>query len=209
MSSVEIGGTVDATAIKSYLTGLGDGPTAEDMEAIEVEREFDGIVAELLIPEHLKSLRHKGPHEQAVGRTDATIDLAYTHADYIHLAEKAAEEQAEKDRASSNGGFIVTTSVLIGAEKPKRRRRLTSAETGHWQDDGNCAGANQDIFFPGRGEDFTAGKAVCEKCVVKEKCLEFAFKNGEKFGIWGGMTERERKRIRKQRKDTAASIIGS
>jgi WhiB family redox-sensing transcriptional regulator len=42
-------------------------------------------------------------------------------------------------------------------------------------------------------------KEVCRGCVVREDCLEYALANGEKFGIWGGMSERERRRIRRQR----------
>ncbi len=40
---------------------------------------------------------------------------------------------------------------------------------------------------------------MCRGCVVREECLEFALANGEKFGIWGGMSERERRRVRRQR----------
>ena len=42
-------------------------------------------------------------------------------------------------------------------------------------------------------------KEVCRGCIVREDCLEYALLNGEKFGIWGGMSERERRRIRRQR----------
>lgn len=42
-------------------------------------------------------------------------------------------------------------------------------------------------------------KAVCAGCAVREQCLEFALTNGEKFGIWGGLSERERRRIRRER----------
>jgi WhiB family redox-sensing transcriptional regulator len=44
---------------------------------------------------------------------------------------------------------------------------------------------------------------------VREDCLEFALQNGEKFGIWGGLSERERRRIRRQRAQVARSIIGA
>jgi WhiB family redox-sensing transcriptional regulator len=40
---------------------------------------------------------------------------------------------------------------------------------------------------------------VCRGCVVREECLEYALSNGEKFGIWGGMSERERRRLRRAR----------
>ncbi len=40
---------------------------------------------------------------------------------------------------------------------------------------------------------------MCRGCVVREDCLEYALANGEKFGIWGGLSERERRRIRRMR----------
>ena len=68
-----------------------------------------------------------------------------------------------------------------------------------WQDYANCLGVVPDLFFPERGASTREAKEVCRGCVVREDCLEFALQNGEKFGIWGGMSERERRRIRRQR----------
>jgi WhiB family redox-sensing transcriptional regulator len=60
-------------------------------------------------------------------------------------------------------------------------------------------GVDPDLFFPERGASTKEAKAVCQGCVVREDCLEYALANGEKFGIWGGLSERERRRIRRQR----------
>jgi WhiB family transcriptional regulator, redox-sensing transcriptional regulator len=68
-----------------------------------------------------------------------------------------------------------------------------------WQDEANCLGVDPDLFFPERGASTREAKEVCRGCVVREDCLEFALTNGEKFGIWGGMSERERRRIRRAR----------
>ena len=73
-----------------------------------------------------------------------------------------------------------------------------------WQDDANCKGANADLFFPERGASTRAAKAICRACNVREECLEFAITTGEKFGIWGGMSERERRRVRRERQIAAA-----
>jgi len=70
---------------------------------------------------------------------------------------------------------------------------------GGWQDEANCLGVDPDLFFPERGASTREAKEVCRGCVVREECLEYALVNGEKFGIWGGMSERERRRIRRQR----------
>ena len=68
-----------------------------------------------------------------------------------------------------------------------------------WQDQANCLGVDPDLFFPERGASTREAKEVCRGCVVREDCLEYALTNGEKFGIWGGMSERERRRIRRAR----------
>ena len=68
-----------------------------------------------------------------------------------------------------------------------------------WQEYANCLGVDPDLFFPERGASTREAKEVCRGCVVREECLEYALTNGEKFGIWGGMSERERRRIRRQR----------
>ena len=76
---------------------------------------------------------------------------------------------------------------------------LENAEDRSWQDRANCLGVDPDLFFPERGASTKEAKEVCRGCVVREDCLEYALANGEKFGIWGGMSERERRRIRRRR----------
>lgn len=68
-----------------------------------------------------------------------------------------------------------------------------------WQAYANCLGVDPDLFFPERGASTREAKAVCSRCVVRTECLEYALNNAEKFGIWGGLSERERRRIRKLR----------
>ena len=72
-----------------------------------------------------------------------------------------------------------------------------------WQDFANCTGADQDLFFPEGGASTRKAKAICAACTVKAECLEFAITQGERFGIWGGLSERERRKIRRQRALTA------
>ncbi len=79
-----------------------------------------------------------------------------------------------------------------------------------WQEYANCLGVDPDLFFPERGASTREAKEVCRGCVVRDDCLEYALTNGEKFGIWGGMSERERRRIRRQRAIAreAAAVAG-
>ena len=69
-----------------------------------------------------------------------------------------------------------------------------------WQEYSNCLGVDPgSLSFQSGVRRPKKAKEVCRGCVVREDCLEFALANGEKFGIWGGMSERERRRIRRQR----------
>ncbi|MEI8404536.1 MAG: WhiB family transcriptional regulator [Actinomycetes bacterium] len=76
---------------------------------------------------------------------------------------------------------------------------LQGEEDRSWQMQANCMGVDPDLFFPERGASTREAKEVCRGCVVRDDCLEFALANGEKFGIWGGMSERERRRLRRAR----------
>ncbi len=72
-----------------------------------------------------------------------------------------------------------------------------------WRNRAACRGIDPDIFFPVTDEEAGPAKAVCDACPVREACLEFALAAREKEGVWGGATERERRRIVRQRRKTA------
>ena len=78
-----------------------------------------------------------------------------------------------------------------------------------WQAQANCMGVDPDLFFPERGASTREAKEVCRGCVVREDCLEYALANGEKFGIWGGMSERERRRVRRMRVLAQAAVTAA
>lgn len=73
-----------------------------------------------------------------------------------------------------------------------------------WQDFAACKGSDPEVFFPARGDDARPAQAICSSCAVKAACLAYALDNGEHFGIWGGTSERERRRIRRRRLGRAA-----
>ena len=68
-----------------------------------------------------------------------------------------------------------------------------------WQADALCAQTDPEAFFPEKGGSTRDAKRVCEACTVKDACLEYAMANDERFGIWGGLSERERRRLRRAR----------
>jgi WhiB family redox-sensing transcriptional regulator len=67
-----------------------------------------------------------------------------------------------------------------------------------WMDDANCKGMDPELFFPGRGRPTDEIKDVCRRCDVQAECLVYAMQLGEKHGIWGGKSERERRALRRQ-----------
>ena len=72
-----------------------------------------------------------------------------------------------------------------------------------WRSKAACQGLDPDIFYPLDDDDGDEAKAVCDVCPVREACLEHALGYREKEGVWGGATERERRRIIRQRRRTA------
>lgn len=65
-----------------------------------------------------------------------------------------------------------------------------------WQGDALCAQTDPEAFFPEKGGSTREAKSVCAACDVRTECLEYALANDERFGIWGGLSERERRRLR-------------
>lgn len=67
-----------------------------------------------------------------------------------------------------------------------------------WQADALCAQTDPEAFFPEKGGSTREAKRICESCEVTAECLEYALQNDERFGIWGGLSERERRKLRKR-----------
>ncbi len=72
-----------------------------------------------------------------------------------------------------------------------------------WKNYGSCRGLNPNIFYPSCEEEARVAKAICRQCPVQNECLSYALKNQEKDGVWGGATERDRRRMIRQRLKTA------
>lgn len=66
-----------------------------------------------------------------------------------------------------------------------------------WQAEARCLVADPEIFFPERGGSSKAARSVCTNCPVRIECLKYALANREQFGIWGGTSERERRKLRR------------
>ena len=64
-----------------------------------------------------------------------------------------------------------------------------------WMADGLCAEVDPELFYPEGGESNRDAKRICGGCEVRPECLAYAIANRERFGVWGGTTERERRRM--------------
>lgn len=67
-----------------------------------------------------------------------------------------------------------------------------------WQADALCAQTDPEAFFPEKGGSTRDAKRICTSCDVRGECLEYALNNDERFGIWGGLSERERRKLKRQ-----------
>lgn len=93
------------------------------------------------------------------------------------------------------------------------RRRRTTGYSGHevlvdvniapavareeWMDDAACAQVGSEMFFPEKGGSTREAKRICGGCDVRAECLEYALKNDERYGIWGGVSDRDRRKLKR------------
>ncbi|CAM3253853.1 Transcriptional regulator WhiB [Stackebrandtia soli] len=72
-----------------------------------------------------------------------------------------------------------------------------------WQERALCAQTDPEAFFPEKGGSTREAKRICTRCEVKAECLEFALAHDERFGIWGGLSERERRKAKREAREAA------
>jgi WhiB family transcriptional regulator, redox-sensing transcriptional regulator len=75
---------------------------------------------------------------------------------------------------------------------------MTDTDELTWQERALCAQTDPEAFFPEKGGSTREAKKVCLSCEVRTECLEYALEHDERFGIWGGMSERERRKLKKR-----------
>jgi WhiB family redox-sensing transcriptional regulator len=105
-------------------------------------------------------------------------------------------------RAVPNSPMTSNLAALVAAQRTYNGEK-------RWQEQANCLGVDPDLFFPERGASTREAKAVCRSCEVQGDCLEYALAHGEKFGIWGGLSERERRRVRRARALERRNVVGA
>ena len=78
-----------------------------------------------------------------------------------------------------------------------------------WMSQGKCKEVAPDVFFPNDGMGVLVAQRICAECPVSESCLEYALENHIDHGVWGGASERERRRIMRRRRLSHAVVANS
>jgi len=116
-----------------------------------------------------------------------------------------------------DGESAAAADETAAPARQRRERHLANEiDALRWQADGACRDADLGLFFSPDGDDETRVERaaerrrrlrqairICEQCPVRQVCRRYALENGEKFGVWGGLTETERRRIRSQAHERA------
>ena len=114
---------------------------------------------------------------------------------------------SERSVAPRQAAYVPTTPenwfvdpVRLGVPGVRRVTDPDAAEDNPlaWQSDSLCAQTDPEAFFPEKGGSTRDAKKICASCEVRSQCLEYALENDERFGIWGGLSERERRKLRKR-----------
>lgn len=102
------------------------------------------------------------------------------------------------DDGDRKRGHVMDGPGNTAAELEAFANIFDEADAEDWQERALCAQTDPEAFFPEKGGSTREAKRICQGCEVKDECLEYALAHDERFGIWGGMSERERRKMKKR-----------
>ena len=76
-----------------------------------------------------------------------------------------------------------------------------------WRERALCAEVDPELWFPESGEPNLAAKLICGRCEVRAQCLAFALESNEQYGVWGGLSLRERRWLRRRFRDGLPAVV--
>ncbi|WP_125610624.1 WhiB family transcriptional regulator [Specibacter cremeus] len=140
------------------------------------------------------------PGDWYVDPADPDAGAAYRHAalDDAATAFLAEHEALADDPLADIPGVGPAPAQAVWIGLPSGGNDFSDEGELGWQSDALCAQTDPEAFFPEKGGSTRDAKKVCGACNVRAQCLEYALANDERFGIWGGLSERERRRLRKR-----------
>jgi WhiB family redox-sensing transcriptional regulator len=123
----------------------------------------------------------------------AEADLCARHVE-VRDGRSQKVAQVHQDRQAAARRTLAEIVPYVEGLTPERREKLLE---GHWKDRAACVGVDPSTFFPERGESTDPAVTICGGCDVRQECLAQALLTIERFGIWGGASERQRRDIRR------------
>ena len=129
-------------------------------------------------------------------------------------ANRGVRKARRRTDMEIEGGRVVEAAEIVGIGAPVREFSLLESgerdftvldgvfdgddEEQEWQERALCAQTDPEAFFPEKGGSTREAKRICQGCEVRSECLEYALAHDERFGIWGGLSERERRKLKKR-----------
>jgi len=108
----------------------------------------------------------------------------------------------------NQGNQAAVGIVGVEVEVPVERTAVDETPDEYaWMFEARCRGINPAEFFPSDGTGVETAQRVCAACSVRSECLEYALVNRIEHGVWGGASERERRRILRRRRDIATGLV--
>lgn len=118
------------------------------------------------------------------------------------MRQKCMEDDCESFRDSRgycNAHYARRRRAGAPLEPYEILRDAITPPRGDWMERAKCADAEPETFYPEKGQPADTAKAICAMCPVTKECLEYALANGEKFGVFGGLSPRERQQVQGRR----------
>ena len=141
-------------------------------------------------------------HERAQNESEAETTAAETADAGVTALSEAPSRRTEREssgdqsRTAEDEQSQAAGSVWLGLPSLVPVEEIEGELA--WQVDALCAQTDPEAFFPEKGGSTRDAKKVCAACTVRSECLDYALGNDERFGIWGGLSERERRKLRKR-----------
>lgn len=126
-------------------------------------------------------------HLRGVMGSTSHVMAGVVQAEQVERAEWA---EIIRPQLSLVAGLTAESSAVFEPE-------LLPIPADQWQDRALCAQTDPEAFFPEKGGSTREAKKICLGCEVRDECLEYALEHDERFGIWGGLSERERRRLKR------------
>ena len=129
--------------------------------------------------------------------------MSYEHVDFDRVIRfdsrmlGSVGNEPHTNTGPSQGGVIGRPQLSVVPDRVEVGYDDPASTTTQWQEHALCAQTDPEAFFPEKGGSTREAKRICLGCEVKDACLDYALANDERFGIWGGLSERERRRLKR------------